>query len=92
MVYRGSTPRLKVSWRDVDESLLTPDSQEWKIYDSKDLLQDTNTDPTLESEGVYYWDYTIPADGETGVWRLIAKAVKGERVGISKKTFEVEEP
>lgn len=91
-IYLGSTPRLKVSWRDVDKSMMTPDSQEWKVYDPNNQVQGTNTTPTLESEGVYYWNYSISGSGVAGTWKLIATVTKGSRNGICKVTFPVEEP
>lgn len=93
MVYRGSTPRLTVDWRDVDKSLLDPDSQNWGIYDNKNQLQDSNLAPSWDAVNEYwYWDYTIPEEGLPGTWKLIAVAIKGDRTGVTKKVFEVEEP
>lgn len=79
------------SWRDIDGSLLTPNSQSWKMYDPEDNVKEENTTPTLETEGVYYWDYTIGATEKSGTWKCIATAVKGTRNGVAKVTFVVEE-
>ena len=92
MVYLGATARLKVTWWDTDEKKLTPDSQEWKVYDAAGALKETETDPYPTEEGVYHWDYTIPATGKVGKWKLVATALAGERKGIVVLEFEVEEP
>lgn len=93
MVYLGSTARLKVTWWDVDEKKLVPDNQVWKVYDPAGALKETKTDPYPEDEeGVYDWDYTLPATGKVGKWKLIADAVAGDRHGIVVLEFDVEEP
>jgi len=100
--YLGSSVRLRVEWKDVPDSegnepLLTPDTQEWKLYDGKGTLLITLTQDQLEieGEGVYYHDYTTVASGEDaenpGIYHLVAKATKGDRVGLCRKTFEVKE-
>lgn len=104
MVYLESSVRLKVTWRGLPTAvapngpLLTPDSQEWNLYDSKGELQetwDTEAEPATGpegSEGVYYVDYTVTAESETGIWKLIATCTKDERSGITPLVFEVEAP
>lgn len=93
MVYLGATARLKVTWWDTDEKKLVPNTQSWKVYDSAGALKDTETNPYPESEeGVYHWDYTIPATGKVGKWKLIAEAFAGDRKGIVVLEFDVEEP
>ena len=91
MVYLGSTPRLKISWKDIDGTPLIPDTQEWKIYDPTNELKGTNTDPYPENGGIYYWDYTILVTEKAGIWKLVAEATKGDRQGVVKLTFRVEE-
>lgn len=92
MPYQGTTVRIKNTLTDYDGSKLTPDSQEVKIYDPDDTLKDTNTNPTLESEGVYYVDYTIPSDGKEGTWKVVWKAVKDSKPNIDISTFDVSVP
>ncbi|NVM20595.1 MAG: hypothetical protein HWN68_02305 [Desulfobacterales bacterium] len=98
MVYLGATKTLRVTWRDIDETLLTPDTQEWIIKDSKGVTKETlaEDDLSIVSEGVYRYDYLVPEDGETGPWKLIAKAKKlsdpVDRWGVQVKQFEVTAP
>ena len=92
MPYLGGTVRIKNTLTDYDGSKLTPDSQEVKIYDPVGGLKHTETSPTLESEGVYYVDYTIPSDGEEGGWKVVWKAVKGGKPNINVFIFEVSAP
>ena len=94
-IYLGSTPRIRITWRDIDGSLMTPTSQEWKIYDPAGELKYTETNPTEESAGVYYIDYPIDTEEKAGIWKVIFVATLlfdlVTRNGVSKLTFEVEE-
>lgn len=93
MPYQGTTVRIKNTLTDYDGSALTPDSQEVRIYDPDGTeVSGSPFMPTLESEGVYYVDYTIPADGKTGKWKVVWKAVEGTKPNIDVFTFDVSAP
>jgi len=92
MPYRGSTIRIRNTLRDFDDSYLTPDSQEVKVYDPDGTLKETITSPTLESTGIYYVDYTIPSDGKDGNWKVVWRAIKGTKPHLDVFTFSVATP
>ena len=92
MPYKGSTVRIRNVMKDFDDSPLTPESQEVKIYDPEGTLKETITSPTLESTGIYYMDYTIPSDGKEGNWKVIWTATKGVKPHLDVFTFSVSTP
>jgi len=92
MPYKGSTVRIRNTLKDYDNSPLTPDSQEVKIYDPDSILKETITSPTLESTGIYHVDYTIPSDGKDGNWKVVWRAVKGAKPHLDVFTFSVSTP
>jgi len=92
MVKLGSTIRIRNKIYDFDGvTPLTPDSQEVKIYDAEGILKETITDPTLESEGVYYVDFNIE-NSPDGNWKVVWKVTKGTKSDVETKTFLVEAP
>lgn len=96
MPYLGTTIRLRNTLTDYDGSPLTPDSLEVRIYDSEGTEVTgspfTSPDVKLESEGVYYLDYTIPTDGKAGKWKAKWTAVKAEKPNIDTINFPVSSP
>ena len=97
MPFQGTTVRIKNTLTDYDGSPLTPDSQEVRIYDTDGIevdYGDTNEyfTPDLESEGVYFIDYIIPADGKVGKWKVNWKAIKELEPNIDTFTFVVISP
>ncbi|MCP8308678.1 MAG: hypothetical protein H3Z53_03090 [archaeon] len=85
---RGEVIRLEATFKDFDGTLIDADSIQLKIYDAKGTLKATVT-PTKSATGKYYYDYSIPSDGETGVWKGEWKATKGSVDSIERVYWEV---
>ena len=88
---RGTTPRFELDARDFGGALFDPDTHSAKIYNEAGALQKTETNPTKESTGKFYFYWTIPADGAAGTWKLEWTCVKATYTSIEDKTFEVVE-
>jgi hypothetical protein len=58
----GDTIRLKASFYNYSGALTDPDSVTVKIYTDIGPIQIETGAATKEATGVYYYDYTIPAD------------------------------
>jgi len=91
MVRVGSTVRIRNRVFDFDGiTILEPDTQEVKIYDSTGILKKTieNDDVKTESPGIYYIDYTITGTPD-GKWKAVWKVVKGDISDVEVITFIV---
>lgn len=68
----GESIRLKATYTDSSGVAYDPDTIELKIYDPVGVLKSTVTyaagDIEKNDTGVYFYDYTIPADGDQGYW------------------------
>ncbi len=87
----GDTFGLKATFTGEDGSLLDPDSQEIKIYDSSGNLMDTITDPSKVSTGVWKFYWNLPDAGPLGEWKVTWKAVSGTYTEREHFYFEVKQ-
>lgn len=85
----GETFRILASMTDYDGEVLTPDTQEVKIYDPGGVLKSTETSPTKKADGLYYTLYTFPQDGAVGAWTVKWKIVKSGRVRLGQVSVPV---
>ena len=88
----GTTPRFEWEVRDYDGKYCDPDTHSGKIYNSSDVLQKEETNPSKTVEGdreYFYFYWTIPADAEKGTWKLQVTCVKSSYTTIEELTFEV---
>jgi len=89
MPYQGDTIRIVNTVTDYNGQPLQPDSHTIQIYDSNGQLKTTITNPTEETLGTYYVDYTIPNDASVGLWRVVWKIVKGGKPNVEVLLFQV---
>lgn len=85
----GETFRILASMTDFDGELLTPDTQEVKVYDPGGTLKLTETSPTLKADGLYYVLYTFPEGGAVGTWTVKWKITKSGRVRVGRLSVPV---
>ena len=90
MIALGETVQIECTITDFNGNLVDPDSHEIKIYDPSGTLILTFDSPTQKSTGVYTFEFTIPEDGQVGLWKVVWKVVTGSYVGIEEKKFYVE--
>lgn len=89
VIYLGEVVRLKNTIRDFDNLLTDPTSHEVKIYDGGGSLLSTVTNPTYESQGVYYVDYPIPPTASKGMFHYVWKVTSAGQDSIEELYFEV---
>ena len=88
--YQGETVRIKASVTDTDGTLTDPSSIKITIHDADGTAKITDQDMTKDATGKYYYDYTIPGDGQAGLWRVQVTASSG-KPAIEQDTFNVVE-
>lgn len=88
--YKESGLRFKATYEDIEGNKVDPTEPKIKITDSKGTIM-IETTPLLESKGIYYYDYTIPSDAETGVWEVEWTGSVVDMMAIERKKFYVRE-
>ena len=77
-VIRGNSKRFDATFTDVDGlTLIDADSHIISFYDPNGNIQAAPTTPTRDSLGTYHYDYTVPATGTVGLWRIVWQMTKG---------------
>lgn len=89
--YLGDTFRIQATLTDYDDSALTPDSQEVKLYDPSGTERDSDSSPTSEGGGVYYVDLTIAVAGGKGNWKVVWKVTVSSVDKFEEYVFFVDE-
>jgi len=54
-------------------------------------LKETITDPNLESEGIYYFDYVLPNPVTDGNWKIVWEITADSKPDIGVFEFNVVE-
>lgn len=91
MVYLGETIRYTCKFYDFKSQAVQPTSHDIKVTDSDGTQIHSDTSPTYDAaEGYYYTDFTIPADGDVGNYKLVWKATYGSNTWVTKRLFAVE--
>jgi len=87
----GETPRLEATITDSDDASANPTTTTIKIIDSGGTTKVDDVAMENEDTGSYYYDYDIPSDGDTGLWRYNVTATgSAGRVTIKRSKFNVE--
>lgn len=88
---QGETPRITATITDSDGNAADPSTILISIEKPDDSIAVDGTAMTKSEVGIYYHDYTIPADGVIGPWRynVVATGTAG-RVAIKRSWFNVE--
>lgn len=76
-VYLGDRITLEATFKDSDGNEYNPDSVKIYIYDGKNGLDSTITDPTNPSIGVFRKEYDIPDTAAHGSWRVVWEGTLG---------------
>jgi len=90
MITLGETVRIECTIKDFEDNLIDPESHEIKIYDPNGTLVATYNSATRQSQGVYTLDFTIPEDGQVGLWKIVWKITKDSYIGKEEVKFYVE--
>ena len=61
MAYIGDTIRLKCKFRTFNGTSINVDDVILTIYDDKKIIESIQLDDTNKIDGVYFYDYVIPA-------------------------------
>ena len=90
--FYGETVRLGNTFTNIAGTVYDPDTVSLTIYNAEGTLEETVTyvagDIIKSSTGVYYYDYTIPADAtEQGYWIGTWTAVIGTQTDKSEEQF-----
>jgi len=90
--FYGETVRLGNTFTNIAGTAYDPDTVSLTIYNAEGTLEETVTyvagDIIKSSTGVYYYDYTIPADAtEQGYWIGTWTAVIGTQTDKSEEQF-----
>lgn len=91
----NETVRVWNTYTDTADVAVDPDSITLKIYDPSGTLDTTVTysgDIVKSETGVYYYDYDIAADADTGWWNNVWTAVFGTQEDVVKGQFKVRDP
>jgi uncharacterized protein YfaS (alpha-2-macroglobulin family) len=90
-IYQDSTVRLKATWKDFANEAATPASQTLSVFDPHGRYVVSGiTNPTLESTGVYYYDYDMDATAPVGTYTAWWKATIASLDEVVRGQFEVE--
>lgn len=89
---RGSTVRITATFKDYDGKEIDPETKDAVVTDPEGadktgtISWENGTD-----KGVYWFYYTIPADGMAGTWNVRVSGVAADWSDIKDKKFEVSE-
>jgi len=86
----GETIRIKGTFKDINGTLTDPSNATCTIKDSTDTIKVDAESMTKESTGVWYYDYTVPADGPTGTWLVTLTGTLGTFTAKNVEAFDVE--
>lgn len=93
MVYLGETIQYRCQFKDFKQSIVQPTTHDIKVTNPGGSSIHSSSTPTYDAtKEDYYTDFTIPADGEPGNYKLVWKATKGSNNWVSKREFAVETP
>ena len=93
MVYLDETIRYQNKFYDFSGGVVQPSSHTITVTNPSGQSVHTDSSPTWDSEEeAYYTDFTIPADGETGNYKIVWKATLGSNNWVISRKFNVEAP
>ena len=89
VIIRGSTIQVQNTIKDFDGTEIDPTSHSITIKDGGGVTKQTTTAPTKTSTGVYYYNYTVPTNGNAGTWTVEWKVTYGTYDSIERTCFQV---
>ncbi len=87
-VNRGSTLRLKATWKDFLDAYVDPSAQTITLTPPTGAPIDAGA-PTKSDTGIYYNDYVVGAAAVTGLWGVSWKATIATKDEILIGYFDV---
>jgi len=91
MVYLGETIRYKNQFKDFDDAVIQPTTHTITVTNPAGSSIHSDSTPDWDSENeLYYTDFTIPADGAAGNYKIVWKATHGSNTWVVSREFAVE--
>jgi hypothetical protein len=91
VVYLGETIRYKCQFKDFDDTIIQPTTHTITVTNPSGSTVHSDSSPTWDSENqLYYTDFTIPADGSEGNYKIVWKATYGSNTWVTRREFAVE--
>jgi len=90
MVYLGETIRYKCQFKDFDDAIVEPTSNSIVVTNAAGVSIFTDDDPTWDdADELFYTDFTIPAEGVAGNYKIVWTAVLGANTWVISREFAV---
>jgi len=90
MVYLGETIRYKCQFKDFDDAIVEPTSNSIVVTNAAGVSIFTDDDPTWDdADELFYTDFTIPAGGVAGNYKIVWTAVLGANTWVISREFAV---